>query len=131
MRFQNTTSGPLLIRTICEDDRVLVAFFGTPPPPGFQVVVKPTEYTVLPSQEIQVPDPLVPAGTTIVDQQPRPGYKVTVERVILQNGRIVQSEVVASDMHSAVNKIVRVPMPESPAEDGVDKLIETTLGPEG
>jgi hypothetical protein len=125
LKFENTTSGPVFVRTIFQGDSVIVALFGTPPPPGYHVVVRPKMLAWLPWQTIEKQDPTLQPGQTIVDQKPHSGYTVTMERVIMQGDRVLRQEVVASDTHKAVDKIVRVPS-ATPGDD-LDSFLSATL----
>jgi hypothetical protein len=124
LKFENTTSSPILVRAIAEDDRVVVGLFGAPPPAGYKVVVKPKTFAWLPWHTIEKPDPTLQPGETVVDQQPHSGYTVTLERVILQGDAVVRQEVVSSDTHHAVDKIVRVPI----SDDDLDSFLAATFG---
>jgi len=122
LKFQNTTGAPIIVRTLVEDDRVLVALFGTPPPAGYQVLVRPKSLAWLPWHTIEKPDPTLQPGQMVVDQKPHSGYTVTLERVITMDGSVLSDETLSSDTHRAVDKIVRVP-----AGDDLDQYLSTML----
>ena len=124
LKFENTTGGPLVVRTLVEADRVVVAFFGTPPPLDYQVVVKPKSIAWLPWHTIETPDPTLQPGQTVVVQQPHSGYSVTLERVFKIGNTVISQETVSSDTHRAVDKIVRVP---APAGDDLDQYLSKVL----
>lgn len=124
LKFQNTTSSPILVRAVAEDDRVVISLFGAPPPAGYNVIVKPKTLAWLQWHTVENPDPDLGAGQVVVDQQPHAGYTVTLERVIMQGNQVVSQEIVSSDTHRAIDKIERVPI----ADDDIDTFLSTTFG---
>jgi hypothetical protein len=130
LRFRNTTSGPLFIRALQRERAVSVVFFGAPPPPGYQVVLKQTHFAWLaPPAQQTVADETLQPGQTIVDQSARPGFEVTLQRIILQNGRVLRKETVASDRHVPLAKVVRVgPSDEERVDSFLSSLVNGTFG---
>jgi vancomycin resistance protein YoaR len=121
MRFRNTTALPITIKTEIADDSITVRLFGGTPPPGRKVYVKDTHFETLPPQVIEKPDATLAPGQIVVDQKPRAGFDVVVERFFTQHGRTVRREVVAQERREPRNKIVRVAAPPAvlpaPASD--------------
>ena len=107
-KFRNTTPRPIVIRAEAADDHVTVQLFGQTPPPGQSVIVKPTWLQTIPYTVLTKPDPTLLPGVSVVDQKPRTGYAVVVERFWTQGQRIVRREVVAHERRAPRPKIVRV-----------------------
>ena len=115
LKFRNTTPRPIVIRTEAADDHVTVQLFGQTPPLGQSVIVKPTWLEPIPYAVLTKADPTLLPGVSIVDQKPRAGYAVVVERFWTQGQRIVRREVVAHERRAPRSKIVRVgPTPAVP-----------------
>ena len=111
LRFRNTTVRPIVIRTVPSFDHVTVQLFGQTPPPGRTVTIKPTWLETIPYSVITRADPTLLPGTDVVEQRPRDGYFVQVERFWTQGTRIVRREIVARERRAPRPKIVRVPLP--------------------
>ena len=119
LKFKNTTSSPIIVRTIAEDDRVIVALFGSTPPDGYRVDIEPQILEYLQPKTIEQVDATVPEGQTVVEQKPRAGFVVRVERTFLEDGRVLRRETIATERRPARDKIVRVAPapPPAPASD--------------
>ncbi|BDI32761.1 hypothetical protein CCAX7_48120 [Capsulimonas corticalis] len=115
LQFRNTTSSPILLHVDYQTDKLGVQIFGTPPPIGYKVVVKPTHYEALAPSVVEKPDETLPAGAQVVEQTPRPGFDVTVERFFLQGNRLVRRELLSTERMEPRPKIVRVASSTLPA----------------
>ena len=111
LRFRNTTLRPIVIRTVPSFDHVTVQLFGQTPPPGQTVTIKPTWLETIPYSVITRPDPTLLPGMNVVEQKPRDGYFVQVERLWTQGKRVVRREIVARERRSPRSKIMRVALP--------------------
>ena len=111
LRFRNTTLRPIVIRTVPSFDHVTVQLFGQTPPLGQRVTIKPTWLETIPYSVITRPDPALLPGANVVEQKPRAGYFVQVERLWSQGTRIVRREIVARERRAPRSKIVRVAPP--------------------
>lgn len=124
LQFRNTTSSPILLHVDYQTDKLGVQIFGTPPPVGYQVVVKPTHYEALTPSVIEKPDATLPTGAMVVEQTARPGFDVTVERFFLQGRRLLRREHLTSERMEPRAKIVRVAAaPPAPTENAVDAVL--------
>jgi len=118
LKFRNTTDSAILVRTLADDDRVVVALFGATPPEGYKVEVESRILETLTPKTIEKIDPALQQGQTAVDQKPKTGFVVKVDRYFTENGKVLKHDVIASECRPARDKIVRVPVPvEQPAED--------------
>ena len=124
MKFQNTTPFPLLVKSQTADDHITFQLFGHTPPPGEEVIVKPTAFTPLPAPTIQTVDPALLPGQAVVDQKPRAGFDVTVTRFWTRHHQVIRQEVIAQEHRAPRPKLVRIAPPPSPA----DPLAELLLG---
>ena len=111
LRFRNTTLRPIVIRTVPSFDHVTVQLFGQTPPTGQRVTIKPTWLETIPYSVITRPDPALLPGANVVEQKPRDGYFVQVERLWSLGTRIVRREIVARERRAPRSKIVRVAPP--------------------
>ncbi len=115
MKFVNTTWQPIIVKTTIGQNQVLVSLYGTPPPTGQHVWLKTVALTSVAAPTEQASDPLLPPNSLpVIDQKPRAGYHVVVERVWTQKGRIVRRETVVDESRAPRPKIVRVPVPAPP-----------------
>lgn len=115
MKFVNTTWRPLIVKTSIGANQVLVSLYGTPPPQGQHVSVRTTSLTMTPAPTHQTQDPLLPPGSPpVVDQKPRAGYHVVVERLWTCGGHVTRHETVADERRAPRPKLVRVPVPLAP-----------------
>ncbi|MBV9850314.1 MAG: VanW family protein [Armatimonadetes bacterium] len=124
MKFRNTTPAPLLVKAQAADDHVTLQLFGHTPPPGEEVIVKPTFFEPLPAPTIRTEDPTLQPGQVVVAQKPRAGFDVTVERFWTEHHQIVRREVVAQEHRAPRPRLLRVAPPPPPA----DPLAQLLLG---
>ena len=123
MQFRNTTASPLLVKSQTSDDHLTFQLFGHTPPPGEEVIVKPTAFEPLPAPTIQTEDPTLQPGQIVVAQKPRAGFDVTVERFWTVHHRIVRREVIAQEHRAPRPRIIHVAPPPAPADPLADLLL--------
>jgi len=106
LKFQNTTSGPILMWTTIKGNELTVSVYGSDLPPDVRIetVVKKTTK----QGERTVSDPKLAKGQRVVDSAGVPGYVVTSYRVLRQGGRIVSKELLATDTYRPRDAVVRV-----------------------
>lgn len=115
MRFVNTTFQPLIVKTTIGQNQVLISLYGTPPPAGQHVFIKTTSLSTIAAPTHQTTDStLPPTSPPVIDQKPRAGYHVVVERVWTRHGRITRRETIADETRAPRPKLVRVPVPALP-----------------
>lgn len=107
--FKNNTDSPILLRTLATDGRLNVSFYSKKVP-GRTVEIITKDYEELPYTIVETPDPAVPEGQVIVDRKARPGFTVTVVRVIREDGKLVSRETISHDTILPQNKLVRIPV---------------------
>jgi hypothetical protein len=120
--FKNTTDSPIHIRAGVKDDKLVVALYGKKKP-GRTVEIVSEGYEVLPYKTIEKEDASVPEGEFIVEQAPRPGFAVTTVRLIRQNGRLVQREILSHDTVLPRDQIVLVSPKDGESSDGAPRLL--------
>lgn len=110
LRFKNNTDGLLLIRSRVRQSELVVALYGTKKP-GQTVEIVAEDYEEIPCKVVEKEDAAVPEGEVVVEQEGRPGYSVTIVRVIKQNGppRRITREVISRDIVLPRDRIIRVP----------------------
>jgi hypothetical protein len=115
MQFVNTTWQPLIVKTTIGKNQVLVSLYGTPPPANERVYVRTTTLSTIPAPTKQTADPsLPPASPPVVDQKPRAGYHVVVQRLWTRAGHITRRETIADESRAPRPKLVRVPVSVPP-----------------
>ncbi len=115
MRFVNTTAQPVIVKSSIGANQVLVSLYGTPPPARQHIYIRTTSLFLIPAPTRQTEDPtLPPASAPIVDQKPRSGYHVVVERLWTRGNQIVRRETIADETRAPRPKLVRVPVPVVP-----------------
>ncbi len=108
LRFKNNTGSTLLIRSTVQQDRLVVALYGTKKP-GRTVEIIAEGYEEIAGEVVEKEDMTVPAGEVILEQEPRSGHAVTIVRLIKQDGKLVSREVISRDVVLPRPTIVRVP----------------------
>ena len=99
---------PIYILASFDKQKVKVQLYGKPLPLGTTVEIQSEVVEVIPySTEIQYTKDL-PVGSKKLLSSPREGYKVNVYRVYIQDGIIVQKQVISQDRYPPINKILLV-----------------------
>ena len=119
--FKNTTENLIHIRAGVKDDRLVVALYGKKKP-GRTVEIISEGYEVLPYKTIEKEDASVPEGEFIVEQAPRPGFAVTTVRLIRQNGRLVQREILSHDTVLPRDKVLLAAPGDGTGMSGTPRL---------
>ena len=121
LKFCNNTTSPLVIRAVPQDDCVQVRIFGRTPPLSRQIWIRPNVTRSIPAPIITKIDPTLLPGQSVIDQKPRAGYDVTVERFWLHHWRVVRREVVVQETRAPRPEIKRVAAtPVTDVEDLLD-----------
>lgn len=107
MRFENDSDSMLLIRSVVQDDKLMIAFYGEKKP-GRTVEIISEGFEAIPYQTIEREDETVLTGESVVDQKGHAGFVVTTVRLFKQNGKLIRREVISHDVVMPSNKIVRV-----------------------
>jgi vancomycin resistance protein YoaR len=108
-QFQNDTDIPIYITATTNRSRRRLTFriFGKTVP-GREVSIQTGNISSYPYTTITRTDSSLPAGRRIVEARGHSGLRVTVTRVIKENGEVVRREVVSRDHYRAVPAIVVV-----------------------
>jgi len=114
LRFRNTTPRSIVIRAITADDHVTIQIFGQTPPQGLSVIVKPTWLIPISYAIRTKTDPTLLPGQVVVDQKPRTGYAVVVERFWTEGSDVLRQEVVTAERRAPRPKIIRIGPPLTP-----------------
>lgn len=106
LKFQNTTSGPILMWSEVKGNELTVSVYGSGQAPdvGIETVVKKT----IKQGERTISDPKLTKGQRVVESAGVPGYVVTSYRVVRQGGRIVSKELLATDSYRPRDAVIRV-----------------------
>jgi vancomycin resistance protein YoaR len=106
LKFSNNSGGYILIRTILGEDSLTINFYGQPQP-GRQVIIKDSS-TPIPPPEQKVTDKSLPSGQQRVKQEGVQGYHVTTTRTIVQNGKVVKTDVLGTSTYEPTPEIIEV-----------------------
>lgn len=108
-KFKNTRKEPVMISTRVAGDRVYMAILGTFQ--GEEVQIQSTVEQEIPFPVIYKEDLTLPPGAETLEEEGKPGYKVTVTRTIRRNGSIVRHEVISRDTYQPQPEIYLVGLP--------------------
>ncbi len=114
LKFKNNTGAPVLIRSVAQNGKLVVAFYGTSQP-GREIEIVTEDYEPIPYEIVHQADASVPEGETVVDQKGRPGHSVTTVRVVRKGGKVVSREMISRDVVRPRNEVVLV---HADAQDG-------------
>ncbi len=105
LKLRNTTDTAVGVVADGSNGRVVVRLFGTPVP-GRTISIERTGIGSWPAPVKTVSDPSLPIGKTVTLDRGHSGHRVTVWRVIKQDGRVVQRELLSRDVYRAFPKVV-------------------------
>jgi vancomycin resistance protein YoaR len=106
-KFRNNTDGPLLIMTEVEDNKLVVGILGQHPLTT-KVEIQHEDRQTVPPSIVKKEDPNLYLGETQVDQEGKPGYKVTTLRVVWSKGRQISREVLSKDVYLGEDTIEKI-----------------------
>ncbi|NMA55268.1 MAG: hypothetical protein GX952_04975 [Firmicutes bacterium] len=113
LRFKNTRPEPVMICTRIDGNRLSIAILGTPR--GEQVQILTTIEEEIPFPVVYEEDPELPPEADVIQEEGKPGYKVTVTRIIRKNGEIALYEVLSRDTYQPQPEIHLVgPLEQEP-----------------
>lgn len=91
LKFKNDTENWVLVATAYTNSSVTVSLYGTDP--GYTVTSTTGPFTdVRPYTVLEVPEPTLPAGTRVVEDQGVNGRRVTVVRTVTRGGELVRED---------------------------------------
>lgn len=94
-RWKNETSSWVLVHTSYDGGSVTISLYGTDP--GYKVAYSTGPFTnVIPFKIVQVKDPTMPLGKTVVSDPGVDGRKVVVVRTVTLNGAVVRKDTFVS-----------------------------------
>ena len=106
-----------MISTRVSGDQLTIAILGTHR--GEKVYIQSTVEQEIPFPVIYEEDLTLPPGTDTIEQEGKPGYKVSVTRTIRRDGNIVLHEVISRDTYQPQPEIhlVGPPLEDPTGED--------------
>ncbi len=104
-RFRNTTDAPIAISAAAGSGQVNVHLFGKPVA-GKTVRIERTNISTWRQGTMTVSDPSIAPGKTKRIDKGHAGWRGSVWRVVMQNGKQVRRERISSDVYAAVPAIV-------------------------
>ena len=105
LKLKNTSDTAVGIIADGSNGKVKVRFFGTPKP-GRTISIERTAVSSWAAPVQTVSDPTLPAGKTVVRDSGRAGHRVTVWRVVRENGRVVRREMISRDVYRAFPRVI-------------------------
>jgi len=106
-QFQNSTEAPIVIVASSRGGRLSFRILGKRVP-GKSVSIGLAGHTVQAAPVRTIPDKRLPAGKTVVEDKGHRGHRVTVYRIVKQDGEVVKRERIASDVYRTFPRVVRV-----------------------
>ena len=108
LRFQNTTSGPLLLWSTVRGRRLTITLYG-PAQGTREVAIIVSDRTEIPPPQHTATrsDPELPLGETVIDP-PQPGYRVRTYRVVTRDGVEVKRELIARSGYTPLPRTIRI-----------------------
>jgi vancomycin resistance protein VanW len=119
-QFQNNTDKPIAISAKGTGGVVEMRIFGVPAPQR-QVEIQRTNVSTFGTADREVKDPSLPRGKRVVTERGHIGHRVTVWRIVKENGRLVRREHISSDTYTAFPRCIAVgsgPAAAPPAATG-------------
>ncbi|MHB1458286.1 MAG: VanW family protein [Armatimonadota bacterium] len=107
LRFKNTTGHPLIMKSKVENNELFVSVFGVKNPDQ-TITITAKDFEELPYTIREIEDLTIPEGQVVVDQKARPGYVVTIVRSFMENGKLVNREIISKDIMLPQDKVVRI-----------------------
>jgi vancomycin resistance protein VanW len=104
-KFKNNTASLLVITSQVRNDRLIVSILGQKRGPKVEIVTSPE--AIEPETQLKVDNSLAP-GTKKVVRKGRTGFKVEVKRIIKHGEKIVNSELISTDIYSPQSQIIKV-----------------------
>lgn len=131
LRFRNNTGAVVLIRSLVQNGRLVVAFYGKSQPER-QIEIRTEDFEPIPYEVVRKTDESVPEGETVIDAKGRPGHSVTTVRIVRKNGKVVSREMISRDVVRPRNEVVLVhaqPGDSEPTSGDLDLLTIPTYVP--
>ncbi|NLZ38712.1 MAG: hypothetical protein GX893_03805 [Firmicutes bacterium] len=115
LKFKNSRSHALWLRTFIDNNKITVALYGTKIP-GQEVRVYTSNVQKIPAGEKIIETDSLPKGKKELIRAGQPGYRATVWRAVFLNGKEERREKISQDTYKAVPAEYRVGTAEIPAE---------------
>ncbi|SRR5579884_3431878 len=106
-QFQNNTDAPIYIAASARGGRLSFRIFGKKQP-GRSVSIELANHSVQPAPTELRSDPTLPAGRRVVKDRGHRGHRVTVYRIVRENGRVVRRELISRDRYRPYPAIILV-----------------------
>jgi vancomycin resistance protein YoaR len=107
LQFQNSTPAPIYIAASSRGGRLSFRIFGKRTP-GRDVSIELANHTTQPADTETIRDPSLPAGRRVVKSKGHRGHRVTVYRVVRENGKVVRRELISRDHYRPFPTVVLV-----------------------
>lgn len=129
LKLRNQSSTAIGVAADGSNGRVVVRLFGTPVP-NRTIAIERTGIGSWAAPVKTVYDPSLPAGKTVTLDRGHAGHRVTVWRVIKQDGRMVDRHILSRDVYRAFPRVVARGTAQPPRA-GVTRPASPVLGAPG
>lgn len=120
LRFQNTTKAPIYISARIVGNTVNVSLYGMKTP-GISVSLESDGHQVIKPGEKRMPVSNLPPGKTTVKEPGRAGHKISIYRIVKQNGKILRRELVSNTYYRPEDRVILVGKPLTPQKNEQQK----------
>jgi len=106
-RFRNNLPHPITLNAKLVGRRVVFQVHGHPDDRK-QVQIVRSNLSTVKAGVTTVTDPRLPRGRRVIGSSSKPGHRVTVARIVKQDGKVVRKDVVSRDFYRPFPSVIRV-----------------------
>jgi len=107
-KFTNTLSYPMYIEGVIENKNLYFNIYSNSSLTKRSYEVYNEIYETIQPNIKEIPDPNLANGEIVIEQQPYVGYKVKVYRKTIENGAVINTEVISDDFYRPVDAIKKI-----------------------
>lgn len=107
LKFRNNTKAPVLIAMSASSNKLVARIFGCQTDPGRTIRLVTERQEVQPRVVIRN-DPKLAAGTRIIKERGRKGYRVKTYRIVSENGRDIEKTLLSEDYYRPKDTVIIV-----------------------
>ncbi len=108
LKLKNNSPHAVYVKTRMAEGRIESRIYGHKENPDFLIRVEVTEKQVQTPRTVVLQDPSLPLGSEWVEHEGKPGFTVTVHRIISQKNQDVRREMISTDEFEGSPRILRV-----------------------
>jgi len=107
-KFKNTLTYPIYIEGHVQNKNLYFNIYSNSSLLKRKYEVFNEIYETIQPKVKEVPDSTLAAGNIVIEQQPLIGYKVKVYRKVLENGKVINTELISNDFYKPVDGIKKL-----------------------